>query len=607
MGLFSVLLAVTYSIVVLVWVEVADLRQQPNEGALVITDTMAPRAWERRFVQTSDTTGREVMMLRRSNEAGYWMAAASPEGVVKVAYNDKRNVRTAIQGPRVGVAYAPIGDLTDPQKAILMAHADVLAAGGTAGVQILAMHQARSTGVRRYLGMVMTTPAVGWRMVRWSMRTPSRAVGFLAIMWVMTEGLQVAGFFEFIREKAARGQSAAQNVKDRVAQASAFVSEIIDVAVATYAGIGEYVAPSKLPAWAIALWYIYRWFMDAQASDTPLSTPEVSEAGSSGCETPPENPRSRALVSIGEAVSSQHEMLEQVVQKLGEIQMRRQDDVERVLEKEMIRNAKLRSAAEERSRKQGKTWEMMREKMRCVESLLRGGRGDADGDQSLSLDRKEDRGEISKVSEPETQRPTPETEWVSPLIRKLKRQGRAPQEIFAEALRDYAEEEEEFWATHFSPAFRERIAPSFLGEIYALGTAKQWAKDWIRDKSLGDCNEAREIIPACASIDSIFVVEQRSGAINEVNVEKLARKVLGIRSAFASVSKDVDWRKPRNAKGWKTVVDKEAGRRIDPHFQEKEYIAENRDAEDESRTELDREASMLNAEAEMAVRVEGGL
>jgi hypothetical protein len=83
--------------------------------------------------------------------------------------------------------------------------------------------------------------------------------------------------------------------------------------------------------------------------------------------------------------------------------------------------------------------------------------------------------------------------------------------------------------------------------------------------------------------------------------------VLGIKSAFASVSKDVDWRKPRNAKGWKTVVDKEAWRRIDPHFQEKEYIAENRDAEDESRTELDREASMLNAEAEMAVRVEGGL
>ena len=603
MGLLSVVIATTYSIGVLVWVEVVDLRYNPINTS-VVEVSMAPQPWERRFVQTSETTGQEVLLLRRSNEPGYWMATTATEGMVKVAVNDRRCVRTAIQGPKAGVAYSPIGALSAPARGAVMTQADNLAVAGTAGMRILTINQGRGTGVRRYLGMVLTTPAAGWRLVRWSMRRPSRAVGFLGMMWIMTEALQVAGFFDYVREKILRGQEAVQRVRDKVGEASEFAAEVIEVLRATYAGIEEYIEPWKLPFLGIAVCFIYKWFKDAEVSETPLSTPEVSPASSS-CETPPEDPQSRAIESLGVAVASQNEMMEQVIRRLGDMQTKHNEDADRALEKEMIRNARSSTAAEEQAHKHGKTWDEMRSRMEHFEKILKEDRGDAAGGPTLlSPTKGEEEADDTKMYLPETPRLPRDTQGdMSILIKKLKRQAKSPQEVFVEALEDFAEQDKETWATQFPPGYRERVAPNFLGEIYASGkTAKQWAKDWVRDKTLGDCNEAREIIPACASIDSIFLVDQTAGAINMINVERLARKVLGIKYGFAEVSKEADWRKPSNAKTWKSRVDRETWKRTDPNVDDKEHIFMNRKAEDEMRTEMDREASMLKAKAKLAER-----
>ena len=69
------------------------------------------------------------------------MASTATEGIVKVAVNDRKYVRTAIQGPKVGVAYKPIGALTAPARTALMQQADQLAVVGTAGMRILTMEQ----------------------------------------------------------------------------------------------------------------------------------------------------------------------------------------------------------------------------------------------------------------------------------------------------------------------------------------------------------------------------------------------------------------------------------------------------------------------------------
>ena len=61
------------------------------------------------------------------------------------------------------------------------------------------------------------------------------------------------------------------------------------------------------------------------------------------------------------------------------------------------------------------------------------------------------------------------TKEMSILMQKLRKQAQTPQEIYLDALEEFAEEDKEDWATHFPPGYRERIAPQLLGEIYSTG------------------------------------------------------------------------------------------------------------------------------------------
>ena len=100
----------------------------------------------------------------------------------------------------------------------------------------------------------------------------------------------------------------------------------------------------------------------------------------------------------------------------------------------------------------------------------------------------------------------------------------------------------------------------------------------------------------------MFLTDKVHGAINQVTTEKLARKAMGIRSAFKEVTKAADWKKPDGAKTWKSKVDREIWRRIDPQLDDVEHMFINRRAEDEMRTEMDRDAALLKAKAKLADR-----
>ena len=157
----------------------------------------------------------------------------------------------------------------------------------------------------------------------------------------------------------------------------------------------------------------------------------------------------------------------------------------------------------------------------------------------------------------------------------------------------------ENWATHFPPGYRERIAPQVLGAIYSSGkTAKLWAKEWIKERGLGECDEARSLIPLAAGIDAVILVDQVEGSINQVGMEKMARKAMGIQAAFKEVHKEEHW-KPK-AKGAKSKVDREMWRRYDPEMADSdEHLFINRNAENEVRTEMDRDAALLKAKAKL--------
>jgi hypothetical protein len=272
-------------------------------------------------------------------------------------------------------------------------------------------------------------------------------------------------------------------------------------------------------------------------------------------------------------------------------------------EKEMIQRAKSEAVREEEATRHKKTWGEMRERLESFERIIREDKGDAAGGppstpvaftpRRLSTEVKGSPDKIAK--EPDTD--------VKMLVKKLQKSIETPQEVYVTALDEYEEEDKETWAAHFPPGYRERIAPQFLGEIYSTGKAKTWAKEWVKERQLGDCSEAREIIAVAASIDSIFLQDQVQGAINQLNTEKMARKMMGIKMAFQDVRKESDWRKPAGSKsGWKERIDREMWKRIDPNVEEVDHIFINRKAENELRSEMDRDAAMLKAKAKLSDR-----
>jgi len=285
----------------------------------------------------------------------------------------------------------------------------------------------------------------------------------------------------------------------------------------------------------------------------------------------------------------------ELMKRLESIEKERRSDEAAMNEKEYVRHMKEKVMHDQAAQQQMKTWDQMRQRLDHFEKTLTEDRGDAAGGPSIPTPPKEGADGVPAPKPSPDGVPADRQVEMAALVRKLQKQAKPPQETFVEALEDIQDEDKEFWAANFPPGYRERIAPQFLGEIYSKQkTAKQWAKDWVKDRQLGEHPEAREIIPACAAVDAIFLTDRMPGAINQVTTENLARKIMGIHTAFKDVWKESDWKK-QSAKNWKTKIDREIWKRWDPHIEDSEHVFLNRKAENEVRTEMDRDAAMLKA------------
>jgi hypothetical protein len=136
-------------------------------------------------------------------------------------------------------------------------------------------------------------------------------------------------------------------------------------------------------------------------------------------------------------------------------------------------------------------------------------------------------------------------------------------------------------------------------------TAKAWAKRFVNDRQLGEFGEARDLIPAMAAIDSLILQDRAVNIINSVALERLAKKSYAIYQSCQHVKSEKDWRKPKDAKkDWRSKVDFVLWRRLDPSkLQDDEMTFVNRQVEDEVRTEMDREASLLKARQKLEERL----
>ena len=114
----------------------------------------------------------------------------------------------------------------------------------------------------------------------------------------------------------------------------------------------------------------------------------------------------------------------------------------------------------------------------------------------------------------------------------------------------------------------------------------------FRDRELLDCQPAREMIAGLSALDTMMMVDREAGLLNKVATERLARKVLGLIRAYDRVSCVSDWSRPKGKEGdkWRSKVDWDAARRVDPFLKESERSIRIPALEEEVRKSMDQEA-----------------
>ena len=102
-------------------------------------------------------------------------------------------------------------------------------------------------------------------------------------------------------------------------------------------------------------------------------------------------------------------------------------------------------------------------------------------------------------------KPANATTPVAMLIKRMQNKAMLPQQLFVEQLEQYREMPADMWTQHFPENFRERVAASFLSEVYARGmTGEQYARVFLRERELPGCQPAREIIAGLAALDTML-------------------------------------------------------------------------------------------------------
>ena len=182
------------------------------------------------------------------------------------------------------------------------------------------------------------------------------------------------------------------------------------------------------------------------------------------------------------------------------------------------------------------------------------------------------------------------------VLRRMKNKAMLPQQVFLSQVERFRAVDPNHWAQHFPENYRERIAPEFLAEVYASGmTGEQYGRSFLRNRELLECQPAREIIAGLAALDTMLLADRDEDMLNKVATEKLARKVLGLMRAYEKVNCVADWPRPRGRDGekWRSKVDWEAARRIDPFIRSLDTAIRIPGLEEELRRSMDQEAAYL--------------
>jgi hypothetical protein len=603
-----------------------------------------PATWERRYYRRGATSGWEVAVIRRGVRPKEWMVVAPDGGVFGLELSHRASCRTSPDGFATPIDFTPLPVLSDERRTQIMETANTQVERGR--VTALPLYGGSgNVGVRlrRWASVVATLPALSASWVRWCLRSRARFSALGIVSFFLYEGLETAGLFDRIQRGYQAISHTYLHVRGTIVEHYEGISEWVHFSEDLLDGVRTVIEPWRLVAYMFCA-LVLMWACREISAEDPLS--RTSSPGTSPVEspvdTPPRSPRSEVVDSGMKAISEGFLRQQELLNRLAESHIKLEQRISEVVDGRRA-EVLLREAEGAPS---GSVLDEIKNRLASFEEVLRMDRSPLAAPKPTSGPAVV-RSESPALAEPPSGHgpahassghehahgPSGHDVAMSPLevphvkpsdpargaaassgqssdlakvISKLKKSVETPHEIFVKCLEGYVAEDPDDWSRYFPVGYRQRVAPTFLAEVYSQGmTAKAWAKRFVNDRQLGEFGEARDLIPAMAAIDSLILQDRAVNIINSVALERLAKKSYAIYQSCQHVKSEKDWRKPKDAKkDWRSKVDFVLWRRLDPSkLQDDEMTFVNRQVEDEVRTEMDREASLLKARQKLEERL----
>jgi len=506
---------------------------------------------------------------------------------------------------------------------------------------------------------------VGAKTLRWSLRTPTRALGLFGFVFLVTETLTHLGIPETLARWFFTVKTSWAQLLTLLSDANEFWRENIQWITDTYGALEQVVTPSRLAAWLFFLgFYAYQsWKYDPEeyeGESTTSSAPPTPPP--SDPEDQPSDPGSFWAEPNSPRVAKTLHLLEELAERQKRLESEIRDQREDAAARENVQKIRGETGWSHQDREM---LEKLATRVQAYEEKVKADRGGDAGPRTPSPklvhpqptspvqvppveggSRSHSCSPILEEVEAPTASPqkdgtsTPEKrEPNSPLfstakkarpgpqepsrpssapdlsmssgelapalegsqhglppgtIAMLMRMDENPQRVWVRALMEYKDWKQDFMETTFGPGYQVRVGPALLTEILRKGERMEvWAQRWLREHGLHEHLQARELIPWMKTLDSLlFGDNPLPDFINQVCVERLAKKALGLLHAFKNCQRESDWKRPpgKDTKSWTSKVDWEAAKRIDPELASQDSGFRMRHLEDEIRKELTREA-----------------
>ena len=612
-----------------------------TSDGLVPYDMPSVAPWERRYYRQNAVLGLEVYLVRK--QAGTKWVVVKPDMTLALLSCTKS--RTVLLDPEVGITWRQAPILTDVQKLALDAEAEAAIRNNSLAEMPKFNPKAVASRVAFLQGAAWLAQAPGsvMRFLRYSLRSGRRTGGLLMLMlliWEVTRGIGIS-------EKFAEYRTYSGNLWTEF---KSWVREWDDewaILVIWMEGWAEWIS-KRVPVWKMSilgigsLGLIYGYWIKEEADSSQGSSTSSVAAPGEGVQRLQEmkemmnqTANTQAVDLMRDMLASQKAMREEMAdyrtaQRAQELcaEARRERDAEKPLSGAMEEALTMRDSANQQiirdmaTRLQGFE-EVLREHAGLatrpasaeLSEIINGPvpaktTGEAEPTMTSALIEASPKRSSSspplatpeKIPQGEKRAAPGSSGGISHVIKRIKDKAMLPQQIYLEQLNQYEDIDQEFWCRQFPENYRERMAAEGFAEIYSHGmSGEQYGRQFLRERELLDCHAAREIVAGLAAFDSMMMIDQAQGLLNKVSTEKLARKIFGLIRAYENCRTVADWSRPKGKEGgaWKSKVDWDQARRIDPFLRVAETTIRVPCVEDEIRRGMTQDATILQAKQKL--------